>query len=117
METDADLLLPDIIAHPHEQPTFRELVFFNPELDAQDITHALATLQQEGLLTVETTPEDERTDGIPHEFYTLSEHGREFAEAIGLFKQADDWKLALQLVEMPDDIREIMRAPRPNTDL
>jgi DNA-binding HxlR family transcriptional regulator len=112
-ETDADLLLADIIAHPIEQPTFRELAFLNPDLDRQELTHALAALQEEELLNVITTPEEDRVDEIPHEFYTLSDDGRAFAEAIGLFEAEDEWKDALQLVDFPEDIRKIMDAPRP----
>lgn len=114
-ETDADLLLADIIAHPDEQPTFRELAFLNPDLDPQKLTQALAALQKENLLEVVETPEDERQDDIPHEFYTFSEEGRDFAEALGLFEDEEDWKEALQLLDFPDDIREIMEAPRPES--
>lgn len=112
-ETNAMMLFPDILGHPDEQPTYREIEFLNPQMGNSELMAALATLEEEGILEVITLQEENRTDSEPHEFYSLTIRGRVIADYFGFLDEQDEMKEALASIELPEDIQQLQDAARP----
>ena len=106
-------LLQDILGHPSELPTLKELDYVNPSKSQTTIRQHLQQLVDAGIVEEVLLPEDRRQNDLPYKFYGLSESGRQFLEEHKLLRARDTLREIYDRVEKPDDITRYETAPRP----
>ena len=106
-------LLQDILGHPSEQPTLKELNYVNPSKSQTTIRQHLQQLVDAGIVEEVFLPEDRRQNDLPYKFYGISESGRQFLEEHKLLRAQDTLREIYDRVEKTDDIKRYETAPRP----
>ncbi|MDT3437475.1 MULTISPECIES: helix-turn-helix domain-containing protein [Halobacteriales] len=106
-------LLQDILGHPSELPTLKELDYVNPNKSQTTIRQHLQQLVDAGIVMEVLLPEDRRQNDLPYKFYGLSESGRQFLEEHKLLRAQDTLLEIYDRVEKTDDIERYETAPRP----
>jgi DNA-binding transcriptional ArsR family regulator len=106
-------LLQDILGHPSELPTLKELDYVNPSKSQTTIRQHLQQLVDAGIVEEVLLPEDRRQNDLPYKFYGISESGRQFLEEHKLLRAQDTLRAIYDRVEKTDDIKRYETAPRP----
>ncbi|MDG5777049.1 helix-turn-helix domain-containing protein [Haloarculaceae archaeon H-GB2-1] len=106
-------LLQDILGHPSELPTLKELDYVNPSKSQTTIRQHLQQLVDVGIVEEVLLPEDRRQNDLPYKFYGVSESGRQFLEEHKLLRAQDTLQEIYDQVEKTDDIKRYQTAPRP----
>ena len=106
-------LLQDILGHPSELPTLKELDYVNPSKSQTTIRQHLQQLVDAGLVEEVLLPEDRRQNDLPYKFYGISDSGRQFLEEHKLLRAQDTLREIYDRVEKTDDIKRYETAPRP----
>ena len=106
-------LLQDILGHPSELPTLKELDYVNPSKSQTTIRQHLQQLVDAGLVEEALLPEDRRKNDLPYKFYGISESGRQFLTEHKLLRAQDTLREIYDRVEKTDDINRYETAPRP----
>ena len=106
-------LLQDILGHPSELPTLKELDYVNPSKSQTTIRQHLQQLVDAGVVEEVLLPEDRRQNDLPYKFYGISESGRQFLEEHKLLRAQGTLKEIYDRVEKTDDIKRYETAPRP----
>ncbi len=106
-------LLQDILGHPSELPTLKELDYVNPSKSQTTIRQHLQQLVDAGIVEEVLLPEDRRQNDLPYKFYGISERGRQFLEEHKLHRAQDTLREIYDRVEKTDDIKRYETAPRP----
>jgi DNA-binding transcriptional ArsR family regulator len=106
-------LLQDILGHPSELATLKELDYVNPSKSQTTIRQHLQQLVDAGIVEEVLLPEDRRQNDLPYKFYGLSESGRQFLEEHKLLRAQDTLREIYDNVEKPDDIKRYETALRP----
>ena len=106
-------LLQDILGHPSELPTLKELDYVNPSKSQTTIRQHLQQLVDAGIVEEVLLPEDRRQNDLPYKFYGISESGRQFLEEHKLLRAQDTLRDIYARVEKTDDIERYETAPRP----
>ncbi|WP_135306296.1 helix-turn-helix domain-containing protein [Haloarcula amylovorans] len=106
-------LLQDILGHPSELPTLRELDYVNPSKSQTTIRQHLQQLVDAGIVEEILLPEDRRKNDLPYKFYGISESGRQFLDEHKLLRAQDTLREIYDRVEKTDDIKRYETAPRP----
>ena len=106
-------LLQDILGHPSELPTLKELDYVNPSKSQTTIRQHLQQLVDAGIVEEVVLPEDRRQNDLPYKFYGISESGRQFLEEHQLHRAQDTLREIYDRVEKTDDIKRYETAPRP----
>ncbi|QCP89573.1 helix-turn-helix domain-containing protein [Haloarcula marismortui] len=106
-------LLQDILGHPSELPTLKELDYVNPSKSQTTIRQHLQQLVDAGIVEEILLPEDRRQNDLPYKFYGISESGRQFLEDHKLLRAQDTLREIYDRVEKTDDIKRYETAPRP----
>ncbi|MDS0297080.1 helix-turn-helix domain-containing protein (plasmid) [Haloarcula sp. NS06] len=106
-------LLQDILGHPSELPTLKELDYVNPSKSQTTIRQHLQQLVDAGVVEEVLLPEDRRQNDLPYKFYGISESGRQFLEDHKLLRAQDTLREIYDRVEKTDDIKRYETAPRP----
>jgi DNA-binding transcriptional ArsR family regulator len=106
-------LLQDILGHPSELPTLKELDYVNPSKSQTTIRQHLQQLVDAGIVEEVLLPEDRRQNDLPYKFYGISESGRQFLEEHKLYRAQDTLREIYDRVEKTDDIKRYETAPRP----
>lgn len=99
-------IIADIVAHPKEMPSQKEIDYMNPSLDSSTISEHLSKLESEGVI------KSVRSDQ-GREFYYVTEDAQELFDQHGLFAE-DVYQDAYEQVTKPKEIREAETAPRPD---
>jgi hypothetical protein len=107
-------LLADIVGHPKEAPSVKELDYMNPSLETDAIRRHLSILQDVGVLQELVVPAGERVRGYPYKFYALTDAARSLFDKNGLFP-SDAWQRQYDRVEKTAEIQELEDMPRPTT--
>jgi len=107
------VLLQDILGHPSESPTLKELDYVNPSKSQTTIRQHLQQLVDAGIVEEVLLPEDRRQNDLPYKFYGISESGRQFLEEYKLLQAQDTLQEIYDRVEKTDDIKRYETAPRP----
>ena len=107
-------LLQDILGHPSELPTLKELDYVNPSKSQTTIRQHLQQLVDAGIVEEVLLPEDRRQNDLPYKFYGISESGRQFLEEHKLLRAQDTLREIYERVEKTDDIKRYETAPRPD---
>ena len=106
-------LLQDILGHPSELPTLKELDYVNPSKSQTTIRQHLQQLVDAGIVEEVLLPEDRRQNDLPYKFYGISESGRQFLEEYKLLRAQDTLREIYDRVEKTEDIKRYETAPRP----
>jgi DNA-binding transcriptional ArsR family regulator len=106
-------LLQDILGHPSELATLKELDYVNPSKSQTTIRQHLQQLVDAGIVEEVLLPEDRRQNDLPYKFYGLSESGRQFLDEHKLLRAQDTLREIYDNVEKPDDIKRYETALRP----
>ncbi len=107
-------LLQDILGHPAELPTLKELDYVNPSKSQTTIRQHLQQLVDAGIVEEVLLSEDRRQNDLPYKFYGISESGRQFLEEHKLLRAQDTLREIYDRVERIDDINRYEAAPRPD---
>ena len=103
----------DILGHPAQLPTLKELDYVNPSKSQTTIRQHLQELVNEGILEKASLPKDQRQNDLPYTFYGLSEDGREFLTEHGLLRAEGTLGEIYSSVEKTDTVQRYETAPRP----
>ena len=106
-------LLQDILGHPSELATLKELDYVNPSKSRTTIRQHLQHLVDAGIVEEVLLPENRRQNDLPYKFYGLSESGRQFLEEHKLLRAQDTLREIYDNVEKTDDIKRYETALRP----
>ena len=106
-------LLQDILGHPSELPTLKELDYVNPSKSQTTIRQHLEELVDAGIVEQVTLPRDRRQNDLPYKFYGISESGRQFLKEHKLLRAQDTLREIYDRIEKSDDIIRYETAPRP----
>lgn len=106
-------LLQDILGHPSELPTLKELDYVNPSKSQTTIRQHLQQLVDAGIVEDVLLPEDRRQNDLPYKFYGISESGRQFLAEHKLLRAQETLREIYDRVEKTDDIKRYETAPRP----
>ena len=106
-------LLQDILGHPSELPTLKELDYVNPSKSQTTIRQHLQRLVDAGIVEEVLLPEDRRRNDLPYKFYGLSEFGRKFLEEHKLLRAEETLREIYDRVEKTAQIERYENAPRP----
>jgi DNA-binding transcriptional ArsR family regulator len=106
-------LLQDILGHPAELPTLKELDYVNPSKSQTTIRQHLQQLVDAGIVEEVLLPEDRRQNNLPYEFYGISKGGRQLLGEHKLLRAQDTLREIYDRVEKTDDINRYETAPRP----
>ncbi|MDZ7730702.1 MAG: transcriptional regulator [Natrialbaceae archaeon] len=106
-------LLQDILGHPTELPTLKELDYVNPSKSQTTIRQHLEQLVDADIVEDVYLAEARRQNDRPYKFYGVSETGRQFLEEHSLLRAQDTLKAIYDRVEKTDEIKRYETAPRP----
>lgn len=107
-------LIQDILGHPAQLPTLKELDYVNPGKSQTTIRQHLQKLVTEGIVEEVSLPKDQRQNDLPYRFYGLSEDGREFLEEHGLLRAEETLREIYNTIEKTETIQRYETAPRPD---
>ena len=108
-------LIPDIVGHPEDAPSVKELDYMNPSLEADAIRRHLKTLREVGVVEELVVEPGDRVRGYPYKFYALTDEARELFDRNDLFPE-DAWKRQYDRVRKTGEIRELEAMPRPSPE-
>ncbi|ELZ28968.1 hypothetical protein C474_13739 [Halogeometricum pallidum JCM 14848] len=106
-------LLQDILGHPSQLPTLKELDYVNPSKSQTTIRQHLQQLVEAGIVETLTLPKDRRRNNLPYKFYGISDDGRAFLDEHGLLRAEETLQSVYERVEKTDQIKRYETAPRP----
>ena len=106
-------LIQDILGHPAQLPTLKELDYVNPSKSQTTIRQHLQELVNENILEKVSLPKDQRQNDLPYTFYGLSKDGREFLAEHGLLRAEETLTEIYNSVEKTETIQRYETAPRP----
>lgn len=106
-------VLQDVLGHPEQLPTLKELDYVNPSKSDSTIREHLDALVDVGVVERVELPPERRSRDLPHVFYGITEDGRQFLDRHGLLRAEDSLQEAYDAVEKTDEIATYESAPRP----
>ena len=106
-------LLQDILGHPSELPTLKELGYVNPSKSQTTIRQHLEQLVDADILEHRRLPKDRRRNDLPYTFYGISDSGRQFLAEHKLLRAQDTLREVYDRIEKTDTIIRYETAPRP----
>lgn len=107
-------LIQDILGHPEQLPTLKELDYVNPSKSRTTIRQHLQELVTAGIVEEVSLSKDQRQNDLPYKFYGLNEDGREFLEKHGLLRAEETLTEIYNTIEKTETVRRYETAPRPN---
>lgn len=107
-------LIQDILGHPEQLPTLKELDYVNPGKSRTTIRQHLQQLVDAGIVEESLLSENRRQNDRPYKFYGLSDTGRTFLEDHGLLRAEETLRAIYAQVEKTDAIERYETAPRPD---
>ena len=106
-------LIQDILGHPDQLPTLKELDYLNPSKSRTTIRQHLQRLVDVGVAEAVELPKVHRRNDRPYKFYGISEDGRAFLDDHGLTRAEETLREIYDRVEKTDEIERYEAAPRP----
>jgi Fe2+ or Zn2+ uptake regulation protein len=106
-------LLQDILGHPEQLPTLRELDYVNPSKSQTTIRQHLQQLVDVGIVEEVTLPNARRQNDLHYKFYRISDEGQTFLDEHGLLRAEETLQTIYNQVEKTATIERYETAPRP----
>ncbi|MFC7164991.1 hypothetical protein [Halospeciosus flavus] len=110
------VLIQNILSHPQQLPTLKELDYVNPSKSKSTIREHLEVLIEHGIVAERTLPKDQRKRDLPWRFYGLTDAGRELLEEMGLLGAEGTLQDMYEMLETTDEIEKYAQAPRPGNE-
>lgn len=107
------VLIQNIVAHPKEAPSLKELAYANPSKSKSTIRNHLDKLVDAGVVKAVHLPKEERKRDLPHKFFRLTESSRDFLEEHDLLRAEETLKEMHSMLEKTPEIERYVEAPRP----
>lgn len=107
------VLIQNILSHPQQLPTLKELDYVNPSKSKSTIREHLEVLVEHGVVEERTLPKGQRKRDLPWRFYGLTDVGRDLLEEMGLLGAEGTLQDMYEMLETTDKIEEYAQAPRP----
>jgi DNA-binding transcriptional ArsR family regulator len=107
------VLIQNIVAHPREMPSLKELAYGNPSKSRSTIRNHLDKLIEADVVETVHLPKDERKRDLPHRFFRLTDSGRDFVERHDLLRAEETLKEMHSMLEKTPQIERYVDAPRP----
>jgi len=107
------VLIQNILSHPQQLPTLKELDYVNPSKSKSTIREHLEVLIENDIVAERTLSKDERKRDLPWRFYGLTDVGRDLLEEMGLLGAEGTLRDMYELLETTDTIEKYAQAPRP----
>ena len=108
------VLIQNILSHPKQLPTLKELDYVNPSKSKSTIREHLEILIENGIVEERTLPKDERKRDLPWRFYGLTDEGRELLEEFDLLGAEGTLQSMYEMLETTEEIDKYAQAPRPD---
>nr|WP_227355698.1 transcriptional regulator [Haladaptatus salinisoli] len=106
-------LLQNILGHPQQLPSFKELAMVNPSKSESTVHTHLKTLRDHGVAKAVRLPEGERRRDLPHTFYGLTDAGRAFLDRHNVLRAEETFRTIHERIDKPDELLKYENAPRP----
>ncbi|WP_394742228.1 helix-turn-helix domain-containing protein [Natronococcus roseus] len=106
-------IIQNIVGHPAQLPTLKELDYFMPGVSKSTIRNHLERLVKRGVVEQVELPKDDRTRDLPHVFYGLTEEGREILETADLLRAERSLQETTMKTQLTPGVEKYMEAPRP----
>ena len=106
-------ILQDILGHPTQLPTLKELDYVNPSKSQTTIRQHLQQLVDVGIVEEVSLSKDSRQNDLPYKFYGISSEGRDFLDEHGLLRAEETLQTIYDRVEKTETIQRYETAPRP----
>lgn len=104
-------LIANMLAHPKQTPSLKELQYLYPDKGRTTIVEALEKLVEWGFVDKLVIPPGDRSRSLPSSFYRVSDVGHRFLEQVGLLP--DERQLKQQYQQLPlEEVRRYEEAPR-----
>ncbi len=110
------VLIQNILSHPSQLPTLKELDYVNPSKSKSTIREHLEVLIEHDIVEERTLPKEERKRDLPWRFYGLTDIGRDLFEEMGLLGAEGTLQDMYEMLETTDEIEKYAQAPRPRDD-
>lgn len=107
-------LIQDILGHPSQLPTLKELDYVNSSKSQTTIRQHLQQLVDVGIVEAVFLPDEQRQNDLPYKFYGISDEGRAFLDEHGLLRAEETLQTVYARVEKSDAIERYQTAPRPD---
>jgi len=107
------VLIQDILSHPQQLPTLKELNYVNPSKSKSTIREHLEVLIEHGIVAERTLPKNQRKRDLPWCFYGLTDIGRDLLEKMGLLEAEGTLQDMYEMLETTNKIKKYAHAPRP----
>ena len=108
------VLIQNILSHPKQLPTLKELDYVNPSKSKSTIREHLEILIENGIVEERTLPKDERKRDLPWRFYGLTDEGRALLEEFDLLGAEGTLQSMYEMLETTEEIDKYAQAPRPD---
>lgn len=107
-------LVQNIMMHPSQMPSIKELVYVNPDKSRSTIREHLDKLIEQGVVK-ELEAEDAKRNH-PKKFFTLTKQGRDILEEFNLLSLEKTLQYVYDNMEKTEEIKRYEKAPRPDPD-
>ncbi len=107
-------IIQNIVGHPDQLPTLKELDYFIPGVSKSTIRNHLDQLLESGVVARVELPEDDRSRSLPHVFYGLTKEGREILESADLLRAEKSLQETTMNTRLTEDVERYYNAPRPD---
>ena len=107
------VVLLDILAHPEQAPSLRELDYLQPDTGRTTIADHLDELIEWGVVEKQVIPKGKRDRPLPHVFFTISKYGREFINLHELVPLSlEEMRADYSRIEKSEEVERYEDAPR-----
>lgn len=107
-------IIQNIVGHPAQLPTLKELDYFMPGVSKSTIRNHLERLVERGVVEQVELSKDERSRDLPHVFYGLTEIGREILETADLLRAEKSLQETTIKTQLTPGVEKYLNAPRPD---
>ena len=111
------VLIQNILSHPEQLPTLKELAYVNPSKSTSTIREHLERLIEAGVVEEVTLPEDKRQRDLPWQFYGLTAAGRQLLDDADLLGAEATLQDMHSMLETTEQIEKYASAPRPDREI
>lgn len=109
-------LIQNIVGHPKEMPSLKELDYVNPSKSKSTIRDHLDQLIAAGIVESVELADDHRQRDLPYRFYRLTDSARQFLADHELLRAEDTLQQMYSMLETTPQIEKYLDAPRPGDE-
>jgi len=108
-------LVNNILQHPKQLPSMYELEELNPSVSDATVYKHVQKLVEAGIVKEVALDDNQRRQGYPWKFYSLSEKGREFLKEHNLLAAEETLQQVYETIsDKPEKMVKYEDAPRPD---